>query len=136
MSLDSSGQMIIGTNTFGLGLAPVTADPKKSSTDGPRIVSSNTSSSNTSTLTSTVLLTLPTDTAQAGVNSDSTGSSGLGLVILSGSGPTSGITGTSTVTTPGASPSSSKAITGGQDRPNAPSYGYAILLVASATLYM
>ncbi len=129
VSLNPSGFLVIGTSTFGATPALVTADSEQSSTDNPGTTTSNAESFTVPvSLTSSGMSTVVTNTVDPPVNggSGSSGSDGLGKVILSGFG--------SSNSTPTVSATSTRASKGEQHRLATPGYGSMILLLGATVL--
>lgn len=128
VSLNPSGRLVVGTSTFGALPGPVTTDSKQSSTDEQNATTPNVQSSIVlASLTSSGMSTLTTNAVEPPVNSSS-GSGGLGNVILSGFGPSSSTTAAS------ASVTSTQALKAGQHRTNPSGLLSIILLLGTVAL--
>lgn len=128
VSLNPSGLLVVGTRTFGAMPGLITTDSKQSPTNEQNATTPNAESSNVPvSLTSSNTSTLPTNTVDSPVNSSS-GSGGLGNVILSGFGPSSSTTAAS------ASATSTQALKAGQRRTDPSGAVLMILLVGTVAL--
>lgn len=128
VSLNPSGRLVVGTSTLGAMPGPVTTDIKQSSTDNQNATTPNVQSSNVpANLTSSGMSTRTTNAVEPPGNGSS-GSGGLGNVILSGFGPSSSTTAAS------ASVTSTQPVRAGQHRTNPSSLLSIILVLGTASL--